>query len=203
MHSRHLFMLKALVVSATLCTVSSAFAQDTGSAATMAEPTHIMSLTFSPLHLANPVFEFTAEFKAHENWGFALIGGGGTTTAESDVIGDQTFNVWEAGGQLRYYVLGDFDHGMQIGGEILYVNISSDEIETSAGSFKGLGQGLGVGPFIGYKLATKVGFTFDAQLGIQHAFARAEANHTASDTSGESQDSAWGPLLNLNVGWSF
>jgi len=203
MHSRHLFMLKALVAAVILCAANAAFAQDTGSVATMDDPTHIMSLTFSPVHLANPIFEFTAEFKAHKNWGLALIGGGGTTTAKSDIIGDQTFNVWEAGGQLRYYVLGDFDHGMQIGGEVLYVNVSSDEIETSEGNFSGLGQGLGVGPFVGYKLATKVGFTFDAQLGIQHVFAKAEANHADSGTSGESEDSSWEPLLNLNIGWSF
>src|SRR5690554_1840919 len=129
MQSRQLFTLIALSVSAILLAANTAFAGDTGSVATMDEPTHIMSLTFSPSHLFTPVFEFTAEFKAHENWSFALIGGGGTTTVESEIMGDPTVSVWEAGGQLRYYVFGDFDHGMQIGAEILYINLSNDKIE--------------------------------------------------------------------------
>src|SRR5690554_2048825 len=195
-------MLKALVVSAVLFAANSAFA-GTGSVATMDDPTHIMSLTFSPIHLANPVVEITAEFKAHEQWGLALVGGAGQVTAKDDILGDVDFSVWEVGGQLRYYVLGDFDHGMQIGGEILYVNVSNDEIDTSEGRFSGTGEGLGVGPFLGYKLATGVGFTFDAQLGIQRTFLQAEAEHTASGTSAEEEDRDWGPIVNLNVGWSF
>lgn len=203
MHSRTKFTLGLLIASALLLVSNTSFAAGTGSVATMDEPTHLMSVTFSPVHLAEPVVEITAEFKAHDQWGLALVGGGGTMTAESDIIGDQTYTVWEVGGQLRYYLLGDFDHGMQLGAEVLYVNVSNDDVETSSGSFSSLGQGLGVGPFVGYKIATDIGFTFDAQLGVARTFVTAEAEHTESGTTGEAEESDWAPLLNLNVGWSF
>jgi hypothetical protein len=193
----------ALVVLAVTFAAGSAFAGDTGSVATMDEPTRLMSITFSPIHLAFPVLEVTAEFKAHERWGVAIVGGGGSMTAEYEVIGTQTWDVWELGGQFRYYALGDFDHGLQLGAEILYVNVSSNDIETSEGTFSGMASGIGVGPFLGYKIATDVGFTFDAQLGVQRVGIGAEAEHQASGTTATEEESDWGTLLNLNVGWSF
>lgn len=196
-------ILIALVSAAITLVAGSAFAGDTGSVNTMDEPTRLMSITFSPIHLANPVLEITGEFKASEQWSLALIGGGGSATAESDVIEDQTFSVWEVGGQVRYYLLGDFDHGLQLGAEVLYVNVSNDSIETAEGSFKGVASGVSAGPFLGYKIATDLGFTFDAQLGVARFGMAAEAENNTTGQTGTAEASDWGPLLNLNVGWSF
>ena len=79
---------------------------------------------------------------------------------------------------------------MQLGAELLYLHLDAKEIVAT-------GEGVAIGPFIGYKVMIDAGFTFDAQLGFEHISARA--------TSGSSSDSEkeYIPLLNLNVGWSF
>ena len=117
------------------------------------------------------------------------------------------YSRWEAGGQFDYYVLGDFDHGMQLGAQLLYQSASAEETEGTI-SAQANASGIRTGPFLGYKIITDVGFTFNAQLGAQISTASGEANASDSATgesatvSGEA-DSAWGPLLRLNVGWSF
>lgn len=65
----------------------------------------------------------------------------------------------------------------------------------------GTGQGIGIGPFIGYKVAASFGLTFVAQLGAQYNIATAEA--TDGTTTETDSASGIGPLLNLNLGWSF
>jgi hypothetical protein len=52
--------------------------------------------------------------------------------------------------------------------------------------------GVRAGAFVGYKLATNIGFTLDAQLGDQYVY-----------TISEPGDSCWQPIMNLKVGWSF
>lgn len=196
-------LLFAMVCAMLTLGAGSAFAKDSGSVATMKEKTHIMSLTFSPIHLLMPVVEITGEFKAHDQWSLALIGGGGSVTVKDEALGDPSFTVWEVGGQFRYYVVGDFDHGMQLGGEILYVNVDSGDIETSSGRVTGTGSGVSIAPFVGYKIATKIGFTFDAQLGIALMGLGASAEAVDTGETAKAKDTRWGPLLNLNVGWSF
>lgn len=203
MSNRIATTLGALAVCAVTLTASSAFADGVGTVAKADEQTHLLSVTFSPLHLAQPIVEFTAEFKANDQWGVAGIGGVGSVTSQDDVIGEQTFSVWEAGGQLRYYVLGNFDHGMELGAEVMYINVSNDNIEVSGQSYSGTADGVSVGPFVGYKIATDIGFTFDGQLGIQRVGIGAEAQNNQSGESGTATRDEWGPLLNLNVGWSF
>ena len=88
---------------------------------------------------------------------------------------------------------------MQLGVEALYVHASADDVDSS--SVSATAQGLAIGPYVGYKFIADVGFTFNAQLGVQYVTARGEA---ASDTeSASASDSNIVPLLNLNIGWSF
>jgi hypothetical protein len=154
------------------------------------EPVHprrVFSLTISPIRLVFPVVELTGEARAHDKVGVALIGGGGGSDPN---ISETSATAYEAGAQVRVYVLGDFRHGMQVGGELLYLHLSGNRLSRN-------GEGLAVGPFLGYKIMIDAGFTFDAQLGIEHISARAASgNNTANDK-------AFIPLLNLNVGWSF
>jgi hypothetical protein len=145
-----------------------------------------LSLTFSPIHLALPVVELTAEIAATDQLGLAVILGGGAYRG---------FGVIEAGAQARYYAVGDFDHGMQLGVEVLGVHVFSDNALGTG--IAGFGTGVAAGPFIGYKFAADFGLTLDVQLGAAWAFIRADAGGaTANDTD-------FLPILNLNAGWSF
>ncbi len=87
-----------------------------------------------------------------------------------------------------------------LGAELLYVHVSSDNLNQQ--SIRGIGVGYAVGPLVGYKLMTDVGFTFIAQGGFEYVFVQAQASDTTgnSDTSSDSQ---FIPLINLNIGWSF
>lgn len=153
---------------------------------------HSVSLTFSPIHLAFPMFEATGEARLGDKLGAALILAGGTVGVTVNNV-EQRGTAYEVGGQVRWYPVGSFIHGLQVGAELLYLHISLDD--AYAGTVNG--AGLALGPFIGYKIATNVGFTFDAQLGFEWMAARAES----SSASAEAKSII--PLLNLNVGWSF
>src|SRR5687768_4310361 len=71
---------------------------------------HRFSLTMSPVHLALPVVELTGEFRLLDKLGVAAVAGAGNSSG---------IFVGEAGAQIRYYLIGTFIHGMQVGGEIL------------------------------------------------------------------------------------
>lgn len=151
-------------------------------------PRRVFSLTISPIHLFLPVVELTGEARVHDKVGIALVGGAGKYSDPN--ISGISATVIEAGGQVRAYVIGDFRHGMQVGGEVLYVHLNDDRVAIS-------GEGLAIGPFLGYKIMIDAGFTFDAQVGFEHISAR------ASSSTSTANDRSFIPLLNLNVGWSF
>lgn len=157
--------------------------------ATADEGSFDVSLTFSPLHLliVVPVLELTAEVRADRDVGVAIIGGYGSTGS---------WNVYELGGQLRYYATGSFDQGFELGAEVLFLGVRSSEGTGLSNAVSA--SGLAVGPFIGYKLTTRGGFTFDVQGGFQYL-----APVGVDSERDRSELSAVIPLLNLNVGWSF
>jgi hypothetical protein len=132
--------------------------------------------------------ELTGEARLHDKIGVAVIGGGGKATDRNG--SGITATVYEVGGPVRAYVIGDFRHGMQVGGEVLYLHLADSRISAT-------GEGLAIGPFVGYKLTIDAGFTFDAQLGVEHLSLQA---HNATDSA---SNKTFIPLLNLNVGWSF
>lgn len=140
---------------------------------------HAVSVTVSPLHLVLPIIEATGEFRLADKASVAVIGGFGSVSG---------YSAAEVGGQGRYYPIGDFDHGLQVGGEVLAIFVSDSNAA---------GLGLSVGPFLGYKIAARFGLTFDIQLGAQ-AYVVGASSGTSS-----ARESAVGPLLNINLGWSF
>lgn len=156
---------------------------------------HEFYISFSPLHLLPaPIVEVTGEWRLSDRIGLAAIAGAGRADVETSAGDDDSIAVYELGGQFIGYALGDFDHGLQVGGEAVFLHATTDgETETLTGS----AQGLAVGPFVGYKLATDVGFSFNVQVGAQYVAARGE------DEDGDSYGSAVIPLLNANLGWSF
>ena len=158
------------------------------------------TITISPLHLLLPVLEVTGEFKLSEKMSAAAIAGIGTTTVEvSSISGtnQESYQTIELGAQYRYYLTGNFNGGIQLGFELLYVTVDRDEDDDVSAT----GEGFAMGPFIGYKYVSSSGFTFDSQLGIQNVVGGAEAS--SGSASAETEDSAIVPLLNLNIGWSF
>lgn len=166
-----------------------------------AETTHprrTVSVTISPIHLTMPVLELTGEFRVLDKLGLAVVLGGGKITPDQTpgLPSPPAIPIWEAGVQARYYVLGDFRHGMQVGGELMYLHASIDD-----GGVSAVADGFSMGPFLGYKVMADIGFTFDCQLGYQFMGVAGSATNgqmTASDSSSDH-----GVLLNLNVGWSF
>ncbi len=181
-------LLAVVFAALAALTTTSALAQDDPGEGGRAAVEHAVSLTFSPIHLILPVFEVTGEFAVAPKISLAAILGVGSVS--SDGI---SATVFEVGGQFAYYLVGNFDHGMQLGAEVLYLGLSGDDVETSGTT----AVGLAVGPFVGYKLATDFGFTFMAQLGVEYVVARAESS------SSSSSEKSFIPLLNLNIGWSF
>ena len=141
------------------------------------------TITISPIHLAMPVVELMGEFALSPKVSVAVVGGLGTY---------EGFSVSEFGGQLNLYATGNFDKGMQVGLEILYASVSG-----SIENVSGVGNGLSIGPFIGYKGAFDFGLSIDIQLGVAFMTVQAEASGSTASAK------ATAPLLNLNVGWSF
>ncbi len=158
-----------------------------------ADVQHQVSITFSPFLLVQPIVEITGEYRLTDKIGAALILGGGSISS-----GDTKFTAFEGGAQFRYYALGTFIHGMQVGAEVLYLYLSKNDDDTA---IEASGDGLAIGPFLGYKIATNLGFTFEAQGGVQYVFAAAKAESGSTSATAEESDII--PLVNINLGWSF
>ena len=153
-------------------------------------PIHDVSLTFSPVHLTLPIFELQGEFKITPKMSASLILGFGKVSDKDNTIDATAF---EVGAQYSYYLVGDFDHGMQLGAEALFVYLTDGDA-APGGVF---GGGLSIGPYIGYKIAADFGLTFHAQLGAAYMAVAAQSD------SSTASDSKIAPLLNINLGWSF
>lgn len=191
-------VLAVFAAVAALATAGPVAAQPYRMPVSPKKPEHTLSLTLSPLHLLFPLAEATAEYRGGPRLGLAAIGGVGSISV--DVGSDKSrFFALELGGSVRYYALGSFQGGLQVGAEVLYVYLAVDDT-TSSVSATGASDGLSLGPFVGYKWIGRSGFTFDGQAGLAIAAYRAHASDGGSAAS--ASDSSLYPLLNVNVGWS-
>lgn len=154
---------------------------------------HNVSLTISPLHLVLPVVELTGEFNMENDVSVAAIAGIGSY---------EDFSVFEVGGQFNYYLIGSFQHGMQLGAEMMYISVS-DDYKDSDVDISVVGRGLAIGPYLGYKVAAGFGLTFNAQAGVFASLLRGSAEDDVSGARGSASGSSSGLLLNINLGWSF
>jgi hypothetical protein len=164
-----------------------------------AEEDRSVYLSISPFHLLVPFLELTGEVRVHRNLGVSGIVGYGVVRAEGSAA---KFDLWEVGGQLVGYPVGHFDHGMQLGLEVLYAGVSGGDSSTNNVKVAATASGLAAGPFVGYKLATRVGFSFNVQGGVEYTFVRADASATTGQTA-SAQQTRLIPLVNANLGWSF
>ena len=143
-------------------------------------PQHTVSIMISPFHLLSPFLQVTGELGLAEKVGAAVVLGGGQVSED-----DERFGAWEVGGQIRYYLLGSFTHGLMLGLDAGYIDVAG-RLDAPMAYF----VGVRAGTFLGYKIATRSGFTFDVEFGPQYVR--------------ESADNAeWQTLTNLKVGWSF
>jgi hypothetical protein len=167
------------------------------------EDSQRVSLTLSPLHLVLPIVEITGEYRVARGFGAALIAGVGQVSVDvpettSTAAHETEVGAYELGAQGAWYPLRPFE-SLQLGLEIAYVYVDARDITAD---ISGSGEGLAVGPFVGYKLMLDVGFTGFVQIGGEYVTARSSA-HDSGGQSAEASDSKWIPLLNLNLGWSF
>jgi len=143
-------------------------------------PSHRVSVTISPLHLLNPQLHLTGEVRLAPRVSTAATLGGGNVTEE-----EQTYRIWEIGGQVRYYVLGSFSHGMMLGADVGYVDVNGQPESAME-----MLVGTRAGGFLGYKRILKSGFTAEVQLGPVYVW-------------GNAGNSEWQTLHSLKLGWSF
>jgi hypothetical protein len=172
--------IPALAIVLVLAFASSARAED---------PPQKVTVSWSPIHLVLPVVEVGGEFNAAPHIGGGLILGAGRVTNEDETV---TATVYEVGGQFNYYFLRPF-HGLHAGAEAIYVHAGDVAQDSSVTA-----TGLSLGPYVGYKVLTSIGFTFVAQAGVAFLTLKGER-------SGVQQSMARDvfPLINLNIGWSF
>jgi hypothetical protein len=165
---------------------------------------HVVSVTFSPLHLIFPEVRLMGEIKVNPKMSVAALAGYGSigvdTSGTPNVTVDRV-TVWEAGGQFRYYPIGTFEHGMEVGAHVEYIGASASG-SSCDGKVFGAGSGVLMGPFVGYKLATRVGFTLDLQGGVGYEVITASASGTNGNTATASSNT-FAPIVNLHMGWSF
>lgn len=162
---------------------------------------HHVAVTASLVRLLFPVAEMSVEARLGRRISLtALAGYGHLKVSATDDAGHEQklwIKTWEAGGQFNGYLLGDFDHGMQLGFEAKYLSLSLP----SGISVSGTADGLLLGPYMGYKYTAGFGLTVGAQLGIQIATLRAHGDD--GDTNYSRSGRVPLPLLNANAGWAF
>lgn len=152
-------------------------------------PNYATSVTLSPLHLLLPVVEVTAEHRLLDALSMALIAGAGMSGG---------YNAVDFGVSARSYPIGSFVHGVQLGLEGTITSVFGNNRGVSA-----TGKTLSGGVFLGYKMATHVGFTFEVQGGVQYLVVSASSASQSGEVVSLAQDPGLAPLINANLGWSF
>ena len=156
---------------------------------------HRAAVTFGPILLILPVLEVNAEVALGPKLGLEAIVGGGKVTPKNanGTSSGVSVSVYEVGVSGRYYALGNFDTGLQLGAQALFLKASG-----ASGNVSAVANGLGVSPFIGYKHTFDPGFVLELEGGA--TFVAYDAS--ASNGSTASQKKVIG-MLRINLGWAF
>lgn len=161
-------------------------------------PERSLALTLSPLHLLFPMVEVTGEYRVGPRLGVAAILGAGKFSTTDSADTTLRFTAGELGASARYYALGSFRAGLQVGVELLYLAISLGD---NPQMVQATGDGLSLSPFVGYKWTARGGFTIEAQGGL--SILAVQAHATDGTSSSSSEQSRVSPMINFNLGWSF
>lgn len=155
---------------------------------------HVVGLSVSPLHLILPVFEAQAEIYVSAPVSVVALVGYGKVSIE--VNGDPTdFDVFEIGGQARFYFYGATEEGAYTALEGIYTGVDG-EIE----GVIGIGRGVSGGPLLGYKWVWGH-FLLDLAAGVQYLAVSAEASD--GDETEEASGGEFAFNLNFNLGAAF
>ena len=146
-----------------------------------------LSLTANVVYLLLPVFELSAELALHPRWSVGVRGGAG----QQDRV-DEPRTIWEIGAQGFYSFTGNVDTGFRVGIE---GRVNHYEGE---GRIWGLGDGVAIGPMIGYKWAGKSGMTVSVFVGPEFILANQETD-VPEEEDENARSSAY---LYLGGGWS-
>jgi hypothetical protein len=160
-----------------------------------------LTLTISPFHLFIPMLVLQAEVRAGDYLGFAVIGGGGRLDAQTSDKKVLHFNAYQAGVQVVAYPFEPFQK-MQLGIEALWLHVTVDPVTLGARRVTGLGAGLTVGPFIGYKWISEPGFSVFIQGGFKVLVSQAHAKNDLGQSATVHENDLV-LLLNMDIGWSF
>ena len=155
---------------------------------------HSAAISLSPIHAFLPMVELQAEFCLTPSFSVAVIGGVGQITTTSGTE-EQSFSVFEGGAQGRFYFYGTTEEGAFAGLEALWVQVSAE-----ADNVSGVGNGLAVGPLVGYKWVWD-NFFIDLAGGVAYGLVSAEA--TDGEDTQTASDSDVIPIVNFNLGWAF
>ena len=163
-----------------------------------------VSFLFSPFYLLLPMVKLTGELSVVRHLGVAAFGGIGQSTIDFKASdgASSTFDAttYLLGTQVIGYPARSFD-GVEVGAQLQYVYVDGQG-KVGETSFAGTGSGFALGPFLGYKWITQVGFTALVQGGVQFLAVRGTGNGESGRTDTAS-DALVSPLLNLDFGWSF
>lgn len=119
-----------------------------------------VSLMVDGLSLLSDIVQLQGEFQINDNMSFGILLGAGNVQGSS---ADSSYSLLLAGAQFNYYLLGDFEEGLQIGAQALY---SSTNILANKTFLYENGRVLSLTPYAGYKLVLASGLTMNAQIGV-------------------------------------
>lgn len=154
-----------------------------------------VSLMVDGLSLLSDIVQLQGEFQISNNMSFGVLLGAGNVRGNS---ADSSHSLLLAGAQFNYYLLGDFEEGLQIGAQALY---SSTNILAKKTFLYENGRVLSLTPYAGYKLVLASGLTMNAQVGIG-------ASTPVFIPTGPSSDQntiyKWhvSTRMHLSIGWS-
>jgi hypothetical protein len=153
----------------------------------------VVSITLSPASALGSMAEVIAEVRIDRYNSIAVMGGAGSNY--------YTPLLYTIGAQYNWYALGDFQHGLQIGCEVLYSHLGFDPQYL----WHPAGNALGAGPYVGYKVILG-GFTANLQAGPQLAYGKyVYPRALYSGLTGDRPTYGMGLSMTLNatIGWSF
>ena len=166
-------------------------AADVATSPATAPPLPRLSLTLAPAELVLNVVSLKGEYRVTPVVGVALRAAAGTySTKEFEGV-----TLLETGGQLAWYVLGDFGKGLQLALDLRHAwNWTKVEL------VRGEGTRVRAALLVGAKWSGPRGTTLEAQAG--YGVRRSEGISTSSIDKAGYRHTSLEPRIELGLGWS-
>ncbi len=158
-------------------------------------PLRKLSFTVSPLWAIAGIGDLSVEYRPVFSWGVVgntMLGEFNLDSYRGKSSDDGTFHV--GGVQLRRYLN---PGGSHLAGEVSYWRIDADA--ASSGGIEGRVEQWRAGALMGYKTISRVGMTLDIQGGAYYAL----RHYKSGAESGFGDPPRVGPIVRVNLGWSF